>query len=199
MYVNLLLAQKMISLNMEINYLMNVKTQFKYYKSVGEKTFKQLEEKELFWRFNEASNSVAIIVNHLYGNMNSRWTNFLTSDGEKEWRNRDLEFESVIKNKEELLEKWNDGWQCFFEALNSINEENFNTTIYIRNQEHTIIEAINRQLAHYSYHIGQIVQIGKMIKGRGWKSLTIPKGKSMEFNAKKFAKGKHDGDFSDDL
>lgn len=131
--------------------------------------------------------------------MKSRWTNFLTSDGEKEWRNRDLELESVIHSREEFLEKWNQGWSFLFEALDTINVTNFNTPIYIRNQEHTIVEAINRQLAHYSYHIGQIVYIGRMIKSDDWKSLTIPKGKSSEFNHKKFSKGKHDGHFSDDL
>ena len=183
---------------METNYLLNVKTQFEYYKSVGEKTFNQLEEEELFWQYNNASNSIAIIVNHLCGNMKSRWTNFLTSDGEKEWRNRDLEFESVIKNKNEILVKWYDGWQCLFKALDSINKNNFDTTIYIINQAHTVVEAINRQLAHYTYHVGQIVYVGRMIKGDDWQSLTIPKGKSSEFNAAKFSKGKHEGHFSDD-
>lgn len=184
---------------MKSEYLSSVKKQFEYYKSVGEKTFGQLNENDLFWQYNEESNSIAIIVNHLWGNMKSRWTDFLTSDGEKDWRNRDLEFESVIKSKNEFLNKWNDGWKCLFEALNSVNEENFDTKVYIRNQEHSIIEALNRQLAHYSYHIGQIVYIGRMIKGNNWKSLTIPKGKSTEFNKEKFSKGKHGGHFSDDL
>ena len=184
---------------MKTEYLNNIKIQFEYYKSIGEKTFNQLEEKDLFWQYNEESNSIVVIVNHLWGNMKSRWTDFLTSDGEKEWRNRELEFESVIKTKNELLQRWNDGWECLFDALNSINENNFNTKIYIRNQEHSIIEAINRQLAHYSYHIGQIVYVGRMVKGSDWKSLSIPKGKSSEFNKKKFSKGRHDGHFSDDL
>ena len=96
--------------------------------------------------------------------MKSRWTNFLSSDGEKEWRNRDLEFESVIKTKAELIEKWNAGWRCLFNALDSINKENFEIKVYIRNQEHSIMDAINRQLAHYSYHVGQILYIGKMMK-----------------------------------
>lgn len=184
---------------MESEYLQSIKKQFEYYKSVGERTFDQLDEKDFFWQFNEESNSIAIIVNHLWGNMKSRWTDFLTSDGEKEWRNRDLEFEPVIKTKEELLTKWNDGWECLFDALNSINEDTFDTEIYIRNQSHSIIEAINRQFAHYSYHIGQIVYIGRMIKGSEWESLTIPKGKSSDFNQAKFSKGKHGGHFSDDL
>jgi len=184
---------------MKKEYLTSVKKQFEYYKSVGEKTFDQLDEKDLFWQYNEESNSIAIIVNHLWGNMKSRWTDFLTSDGEKEWRNRDLEFETVIKNKTELLEKWNDGWECLFDALDSVTEDDFETKVFIRNQEHSIIEAVNRQLAHYSYHIGQLVYVGRMIKGSEWKSLTIPKGKSIEFNSEKFSKGKHKGHFSDNL
>lgn len=184
---------------MEAEYLHSVKKQFEYYKSIGDKTFNQLDEKALFWQYNEESNSIAITVNHLWGNMKSRWTDFLTSDGEKEWRNRDLEFELEIKNKKELLEKWNEGWNCLFDAIDSINEGNFKTKIYIRNQEHSILEALNRQLAHYSYHVGQIVYVGRMIQGNAWKCLTIPKGKSTEFNQEKFSKGKHKGHFSDDL
>ena len=184
---------------MKIEYLNSVKKQFEYYKSVGEKAFDQLDEKDFFWQYNDESNSIAITVNHIWGNMKSRWTDFLSSDGEKEWRNRDLEFESVIKTKSELLNKWYDGWECLFEALDSVYEENFETKVYIRNQEHSIIEAINRQLAHYSYHIGQIVYVGRMIKGSEWKNLTIPKGKSTEFNNEIFSKGKHKGHFTDDL
>ncbi len=181
------------------NYLKSIEKQLGYYKLLGEKTFAQLEEEDLFWQYNPESNSIAIIVNHLWGNMRSRWTNFLTADGEKEWRNRDREFEDVIKSRDELLEKWNEGWACLFTALNAINEENFGTTVYIRNQGHTIIEALNRQLCHYAYHIGQIVLIGKMIKGKQWTSLSIPKGKSAEFNREKFAKGKHKAHFTDDF
>lgn len=184
---------------MTSEYLISAKKQFEYYKLLGEKTFDQLEESELFWQYNEASNSIAIIVNHLWGNMLSRWTDFLISDGEKVWRERDLEFENVIRSKAELLEKWEDGWTCLFKALNSINKDNFTTKIFIRNQEHTIPDAINRQLAHYAYHIGQIVYIGRMIKGDSWTSLSIPKGASESFNKAKFSKGKHGGHFTDDL
>ncbi|NBC24652.1 MAG: DUF1572 domain-containing protein [Bacteroidetes bacterium] len=178
---------------MKNEYLNSVKKQFEYYKSVGEKTFDQLNDNDFFWQYDDASNSIAIIVNHLWGNMKSRWTDFLTSDGEKEWRNRDLEFESAIKTKDELYNKWNEGWACLFEALDSVNDENFDSKVYIRNQEHSILEAVNRQLPHYSYHIGRI------IKGNDWESLTIPKGRSTEFNIDKFSKGKHKGHFSDDL
>lgn len=180
-------------------YPRSVKKLFQYYKSQGEKTFEQLTEKDLFWQYNEQSNSIAVIVNHLWGNMKSRWTDFLTSDGEKPWRERDMEFEQVILTKTALLEKWEDGWNCLFDALDSINEENLGTTVFIRNQAHTVPDAVNRQLAHYASHIGQIVYIGKMIKGKDWKTLSIPKGQSSGFNQKKFSKGKHGGHFSDDL
>ncbi|MBL4605910.1 MAG: DUF1572 family protein [Flavobacteriaceae bacterium] len=184
---------------MQENYLYSVKKQFEYYKLLGEKTFAQLNEKELFEVSNEHSNSIAIIVNHLQGNMKSRWTGFLISDGEKEWRNRDLEFESVIKTKEELITKWDQGWECLFAALNSVNNSNFNTEVYIRNQGHSIVEAVNRQMMHYAYHIGQIVYIGKMLKNSNWKSISVPKGKSGEFNNYKISKGKHKGHFTDDF
>ena len=184
---------------MKENYLNSVKKQFEYYKILGEKTFVQLNEDELFWQFNEESNSIAITVNHLWGNMKSRWTDFLTSDGEKEWRNRDLEFESIIKSKTEFLQKWNDGWACLFAALSSVNETNFDTEVFIRNQRHSIVDAVNRQMMHYAYHIGQIVYIGRMIKGKDWQSLSIPKGKSKDFNAEKFSKGKHKGHFTDEI
>ncbi len=181
------------------NYLQSVNKQFEYYKLLGEKTFDQLSEKELFWQINPDSNSVAIIVNHLSGNMKSRWTDFLTSDGEKEWRNRDSEFEDIINSKEKLIEKWDEGWDCLFQALDTINENNFNTIVYIRNQGHTIVEAINRQIAHYAYHIGQIVFAGKMIKGKNWKTLSIPKGKSTDFNKEKFTEEKRKAHFTDEL
>lgn len=184
---------------MKVNYLESVRKQFEYYKMLGEKTFDQLEDADLFWQYSPESNSIAITVNHLSGNMLSRWTDFLTSDGEKEWRNREGEFEDSIKTKDELVKKWNDGWTCLFEGLDSVNEENFDTIIYIRNMGHTVTEAINRQLAHYSYHIGQIVYIGRMIKGSDWKSLTIPKGGTAAYNAEKFGKGKRRAHFTDEL
>ena len=181
------------------DYLRSVIKQFEYYQSLGERTFDQLPEEKVLWQYNEASNSIAIVVNHLCGNMKSRWTNFLTSDGEKPWRERDTEFEQIIKTKDELLVRWNVGWDCLFGALESVDADNFNTEVYIRNQSHSITEAVNRHLAHYSYHIGQIVYIGRMIKGKDWKSLSIPKGESSFFNESKFSKGKHGGHFTDGL
>lgn len=184
---------------MEHDYLNSVTKQFEYYKILGDKTILQLDADKLFWSPNEESNSIAIIVGHLWGNMLSRWTDFLHSDGEKEWRNRDTEFEESITSKEELIQKWEAGWKCLFDAISTINESNFNQTIYIRNQEHRITEAINRQMMHYAYHVGQIVFLGKLIQNKNWQSLSIPKGKSKDFNANKFGKGKHGGHFTDEI
>ena len=169
------------------NYLTSAKKQFEYYKMLGERTFDQLTDEELHWQFNPETNSIATIVNHLSGNMQSRWTDFLTSDGEKAWRNRDAEFEDKIVSRTELLNHWNQGWQCLFQALDSVNEDNFATQISIRNAAHTVTEAINRQLSHYAYHVGQIVLIGKMLRGSHWKSLSIPKNQSQEYNDRKLS------------
>lgn len=175
---------------MATGYIQSVKAQFKHYKSIGEKTFGQLKDEDLFWQYNDESNSVAIIVKHIWGNMMSRWTDFLTTDGEKEWRIRDAEFESDISTREEMMNKWNEGWNCLFTALDSISEKELDTTIvYIRNEGHSITEAINRQLAHYPYHIGQIVFIGKMAS-TNWSALTIPKGSSRKYNKEMFSKPK---------
>jgi hypothetical protein len=184
---------------MNTTYLESVKKQFEYYKMLGDKTIDQLPDDKLFWQYNDESNSIAIIVKHLSGNMLSRWTDFLTSDGEKEWRHRDEEFENDIKNKTELIKKWNDGWNCFFNALNSLQEADLSNTIYIRNEGHTVLEAINRQLAHYPYHVGQMVFIGKMICNEEWVSLSIPKGNSNIFNAEKFSKEKHIEHFTEEF
>ncbi len=180
-------------------YLEGIHKQFKYYKSLGDKTIDQLPDEQLFWQYNNESNSIAIIVKHLWGNMKSRWTDFLTADGEKEWRERDAEFDNDIKTKEELLLKWNDGWNCLFEAIESINTNNFDQPVYIRNIEHSITEAINRQLAHYAYHIGQIVFVGKMIADEKWQSLSIPKGKSKVYNKERFSTPKHKAHYTDKL
>ncbi|WP_295671498.1 DUF1572 domain-containing protein [uncultured Mucilaginibacter sp.] len=169
-------------------YLTSVIKRFEYYKTLAEQTLGQVNDEGLFWQYNEESNSIAMIVQHLAGNMLSRWTDFLTSDGEKDWRNRDAEFETVITNRAELLIQWNKGWDCLFNALNSIGEDDWDKDIYIRNERHSVVDAINRQLAHYPYHVGQIVFIGKMIDGADWNSLSIPKGKSGSFNSEKFKK-----------
>jgi len=169
-------------------YLQSVIKRFAYYKTLAEKTFDQLNDEQLFWQYNDESNSIAIIVQHIAGNMLSRWTDFLTSDGEKTWRERDAEFEPIIKDRAELLTKWNDGWNCLFDALNSLTDDDLQKEILIRGEILTVVDAINRQLAHYPYHIGQIVFIGKMAAGAKWGSLSIPKGHSDTYNAAKFAK-----------
>lgn len=181
------------------DYLESVKKQFEYYKVLGEKTFAQVEDEKLFWKFNESSNSIAIIVKHLWGNMISRWTDFLTEDGEKEWRDRDAEFENDITTRQDLLDKWNEGWKCVFNALNALKQDDLQKIIYIRNQGHTVIEAINRQLAHYPYHVGQIVFLGKMACNETWTSLSIPKGNSNTYNAEKFSKPKQREHFTKEL
>jgi hypothetical protein len=181
------------------SYLTSVIKQFEYYKSLGDKTFASLSFDDIQNEIATDSNSISIIVKHLVGNMLSRWTNFLTEDGEKEWRYRDREFEDTYTSKEELLNNWNKGWDCLFEAIKPLNENDLERIIYIRNQGHTVTEAINRQLAHYSYHIGQIVFLGKVFKGENWQSLSIPKGDSSKYNKDKFSKEKNRKHFTDDL
>lgn len=183
---------------MSSNYLESVTKQFEYYKMLGEKTFSQLTDEQLFWQYNEECNSIATIVKHMWGNMLSRWTDFLTTDGEKEWRNRDAEFENDISERTQVLKLWNEGWDVCLTTLRSLKPEDLERTIYIRNQGHTVMDAINRQLAHYPYHVGQIVHIGKMCAEK-WTSLSIPRGNSKQFNAEKFAKPKHNEHFTDDF
>ena len=173
------------------NYLESIKKQFEFYKLLGEKTIAQLPDEKLYWQYNKESNSIAIIVKHLWGNMLSRWTDFLTSDGEKQWRERDAEFENNINSREELLAKWDEGWKCLFDAINPITNEDLEKEIFIRNMGHSVTEAINRQLAHYAYHVGQIVFIGKMICNEDWVSLSIPRGDSKTYNEEKFSRPKH--------
>lgn len=135
----------------------------------------------------------------MWGNMLSRWTDFLTSDGEKEWRKRDEEFIDEYKSKEEIIAHWNEGWDCLFTALDTVNDDTIDTIVYIRNEGHTIPEALQRQLAHYAYHVGQMVFLSKLIAGDQWESLSIPKGGSAEYNAAKFAQNKSDKHFTDDV
>ena len=184
---------------MQNDYLQSSIKQFEYYKMLGEKTFAQLSDEALFWQYNEESNSIATIVKHLWGNMLSRWTDFLTSDGEKEWRKREEEFENDITTRKEMMDKWNEGWQCLFNTLNLLTDNDLDAIIYIRNMGHSITEAINRQLAHYPYHVGQIVFIGKMASENKWNSLSIPRGKSKEYNAEKFANPKHKEHFTNEF
>ena len=167
---------------MEQHFLKDAITRFEYYRSLGDKTFEQLEEKDLFFRPSPDSNSIAIIVQHLYGNMLSRWTNFLTEDGEKDWRKRDAEFEEMRISKQDLLSFWNEGWNVLLTTLKSLQPGDLTKTIYIRSEPIVVYDAILRQLAHYPYHVGQIITLAKMIKDKDFKNLSIPKGESRQFN-----------------
>lgn len=172
---------------------------FNYYKELGERTFGQIQDESLFhWAPNEQSNSISVIVQHLSGNMKSRWTDFLDSDGEKEWRNRDGEFISNLKDRQEMITAWEEGWACLFRALDSVNDKNRDQLVYIRNKGHTIDEAIQRQLAHYAYHVGQIVYLGRLLIGDEWQSLSIPKGESEQYNLKALWGGKRKEHFTQD-
>jgi hypothetical protein len=170
----------MVSLGKE--YLTATIKRLKYYKSLGDKTFEQLEDKDFHYKPGSESNSIAIIVQHLSGNMLSRFTDFLTEDGEKEWRQRDDEFEMHDQSKNQVIEIWEKGWNCCFSSLESLNDEDLVKTIFIRKEPLSVVDAINRQLAHYPYHIGQIVYIARMIKNENWKNLSIPKGDSVKYN-----------------
>jgi hypothetical protein len=169
-------------MNIETEFINSIIKRFKEYKALGDKTFEQLSEEEMHFIPDDSSNSIAIIIQHLHGNMLSRWTNFLTEDGEKEWRKRDAEFEVEKLSKEELLQLWNEGWNLLLETLQSLQEDDLLKWITIRSQPLIVIDAINRQLAHYCSHIGQIVYLGKWIKRTDWKTLSIPKGGSKDFN-----------------
>ena len=183
---------------MSLQYLDSAKRQFKMYKQLGEKAMAQVDDEQLNWQANEDSNSISNIVKHLWGNMLSRWTNFLTEDGEKQWRQRDAEFEHEVMNRQTLMQRWEEGWKCLFDALDSITDDDLGRIIYIRNEGYTILNAINRQISHYSYHVGQIVYISKLRTKNDWESLSIPRNKSSEYNAGKFAQEKANRHFTDD-
>jgi hypothetical protein len=159
-------------------YIRSIKINFEKYKVMGDKTFRQLEEKDFHYLPDEDSNTIAVIIQHLSGNLVSRFTDFLTSDGEKITRNRDSEFEEQQLTKMELLEKWNDSWKVLSDTLNNLTDEDLLKTIYIRKEAHSVIEALNRSLTHTAYHIGQIVYLAKHIRKNSWKTLSIPKKKS---------------------
>lgn len=177
------------------DYLQNIRTLFRYYKSLGDKSIAQLDDTEIHLQPNENSNSIAIIVKHISGNMLSRWTDFLNSDGEKTWRNREQEFADTFKDKSELLATWEEGWDCLFQAIDPLTVEDMDKITYIRNEGHSVMEAINRQLGHYSYHIGQIVFLAKAIKSSDWEYLSIPPGQSKTFNQEKFSQAKQRKNF----
>lgn len=167
-------------------YLDDAGRSFRGYKRLAEGTFSQLDEADFFYAPDEESNSIAVIMKHISGNLRSRWTDFLATDGEKPDRNRDQEFEmNPGTNREQLMQAWEDGWNCVFATLASLQPSDFSRTVYIRGDAHSVLQAINRSLAHTAYHVGQIVYLGKHIRKARWTSLSIPKGKSAEFNAMK--------------
>ena len=164
----------------------SIKKQFMHYKKLGEQAMAQVEEERLFHAPNEDTNSIAVVVKHLRGNMLSRWTDFRTTDGEKSWRDRDGEFVNDIAGRDELLALWNEGWDCLFAAIDSIGPGELTDVIHIRNEAHTIMDALNRQLAHYPYHVGQIVYAAKQLKDGAWSSLSIPRNRSAEYSGIRF-------------
>ena len=175
---------------MDTSFLKSSILQFKYHKELGEKTIEQIPEAQLSYKLNSETNNINTIVKHLSVNMVSRWSEFLNSDVEKEWRDRDDEFIDTIKTKAELINIWNQGWNVLFDTLENLSNEDLNKISFIRNQGHTVVECIHRQLCHYSYHIGQIVMIGRVICGEKWKTLSIQKGESKQYNSLKFSNKK---------
>lgn len=169
-------------MSFEAGFLTDIIKRFRSYKEMGDRTLAQLSEKDLFFRPSPDSNSIAIIIQHMYGNMLSRWTNFLTEDGEKHWRKRDAEFNETEVSRQDLLSFWKGGWECLLNTLESLQPEDLTKTIYIRTEPLIAYDAILRQLAHYSSHVGQIITIGHMIKDKDWQPLSIPKGGSDAFN-----------------
>jgi hypothetical protein len=173
-----------------LNFLDNIRPLFSYYKSLGEQAMAQVPDAALFHTTGDSQNSIATIVKHLHGNMLSRWTNFLTEDGEKPWRDREGEFHPTFANRTEVMQAWEEGWACLFEAIGLLKPEQLQDLIYIRNEGHTVLEALQRQLAHYSYHCGQIVLLSKQSTGEEWQSLSIAKGETQAYNEKRFAQPK---------
>lgn len=166
-------------------YLQSALQRLEIHRQLGLKTIERLNAEQLQWQPEGQPNSIAHIIKHLHGNMLSRWTDFLTTDGEKPNRQRDLEFENSNQSVEELLQLWNTGWDCMLNAIRSLQETDLDRTVFIRNEPHIVIDAINRQLAHVPYHVGQIVYIGKMILKDQWESLSIPRGGSAAYNKAK--------------
>ena len=174
------------------NYHSDAVKLFRNYKKMAERAIEQVSDEEFFALIDAEANSIAVIVKHIAGNALSRWTDFLTSDGEKDFRNRDIEFELIDDTRESLMEFWERGWLALIDNLEPLTVDDFSRTITIRGEPHTIVEAVNRQMTHYAYHIGQIVLLAKHFKSAEWKTLSVPKNKSAEFNqflAEKQAKG----------
>ncbi len=166
------------------SYLKDSLDLLRFYKKTAERAMAQAPDEALFRELDAQSNSIAIVVKHMSGNMRSRWTDFLTSDGEKPWRNRDSEFEAPAQTRADVMAQWEAGWNCMFAVLEPLTEGDLGRTITIRSEPHSVMQAINRQVAHYSYHIGQIVYLARHFAGDKWQAVTIPRKKSAEFNAR---------------
>jgi hypothetical protein len=167
------------------NYIEDSISLFRYYKKLGEGALAQVSDEQLFQQLDAESNSIALIIKHMSGNMRSRWTDFLTTDGEKPTRNRDSEFESDgLSTRADAMQLWEDGWRALFSALEPITDDILSHTVTIRSEPHSVMQAINRQMAHYPYHVGQIVFLAKHFRSTEWKTLSVPKGKSAEFNVR---------------
>jgi hypothetical protein len=182
---------KELASDIAAHYLEEIQRQFRGYKRMGEGAIAQLKDEELFVAIDKEANSVAIVVKHLAGNMRSRFTDFLTTDGEKPDRHRDQEFElNESSTRDEVMRWWEAGWDCVFGALETVKPDRLMATVTIRNESHTVLQATNRQLAHYAYHVGQIVFLAKHFRSTDWKSLSVPRGESEQFNAKMAGKTK---------
>ena len=171
-----------MALRFTTSYLTDSLDLFRYYKNLAERAMAQVSDEQLVTVLDDEANSIAVIVKHMAGNMRSRWTDFLISDGEKPDRNRDTEFEDAPATREAVLAVWEAGWQRLFNALESLSDADLQRTVTIRGEAHSVMQAINRQVAHYSYHCGQIVLLAKHFKHAEWKSLSVPRKRSAEFN-----------------
>ncbi len=171
-----------MALKVTTSYLEDTLGVFRHYKKLAEAAIGQLSDEQLYISLDPEMNSVAVIMKHMAGNMRSRWSDFLTSDGEKEWRNRDAEFEDPPKSRMELLAHWESGWRTFLTSVSSLTEADLARRVTIRGEEHSVLQAINRQLAHYPYHCGQIIFLAKHLQHEHWRSLSVPRGASEEFN-----------------
>src|SRR5437868_4354311 len=171
-----------MALKYTTSYIEDSVSLFRYYKNLAERAMEQVTDEQLLTVLDPEMNSIALMVKHMAGNMRSRWTDFLTSDGEKPDRNRDSEFVEPPSRRRDLMKLWEDGWQCLFRALEPLSDADVGRTVMIRGEAHSVMQAINRQTAHYAYHCGQIVFLAKHFQSAGWKSLSVPRGKSEEFN-----------------
>lgn len=187
-------------MNIASNYLTATRKIFEYYQTIGRKAILQLTNEQLHRKYHPYDNNAATIIKHMVGNMKSRFTNFLNEDGEKPWRNREMEFVDTLLSKEDILKAWDEGWNLLLDTIDQITEEDLeNQIVYIRNIGHSIIEALNRQLGHYAYHTGQLVYLAKSLSGEQWQSVSIPAGESESYNLQKFSQHKTRKFFADDF